>query len=350
MNDRKREILGYWKETKFAPVILLVIGVLASIPLWYPGIKISEDYAWLTLFLSIFVPVFITTGLMSMFLDSYSTYQYFKRHISNTLISSDYLQKLNQEQCSNLRSLLLSKKFLHGLDTNNLLQLRNSLTTSVLENSGLEKIDAEFVEKLDKTTLDVSLSKCYINNFEMIIHFYEETVNGETYIRKVVRRKIEYINVTLEDITIPIIKARRYVKIENVNFFKIKCSLDNNDKDIEIEETPIVKENSVYNVRLSSKNTIVLKPGISVYKEETSALLPLSDKDMIIRMTYPCKSLKIDFIYDGSEQKELLCWAFCPYATTATEAVSFTKNHLRLSVEGPLFKGEGIVFRYQDVL
>jgi hypothetical protein len=95
----------------------------------------------------------------------------------------------------------------------------------------------------------------------------------------------------------------------------------------------------IYNARISSAETLELNPGKTDYEEFISALLPTEDKTMVLRMSYPCMSIKIDFIYEGLTPKQLQCWTFCPDAAKKTDKTLLSENHLNLVIKGPLLKG-----------
>jgi hypothetical protein len=323
-----------------------------SFPLWAPWDVFPDSFQWVAVLFDIMVPIFITTGLVSMFLDSYSTYQYFKEHITNALVKPEYLTNLSPEKRSELRKILLEPQFLQEAENTDLLDIRNLVTAQYIRTiHGKVDIGNDFLHNLDDTVLKIAGSDCFIENFEIIIHFREEVIGENTYIRKSISRKIKYVNITQKEIEIPALRNRRFVAIPDELYFTIESNVNGKTIAVDVKFTPKKSDNSPYDTIISSETTITLPPNQATeYNEKTSSLLPLDDKDMNIRVGYPCKTITIDWIYDGSIPKKLLCWAFCPNALENAHPEKITTGHLKLVVNGPIFPGEGIVLRHQDVV
>lgn len=181
------------------------------------------------------------------------------------------------------------------------------------------------------------LNDCYYKFYKTKI----ECKICENYISKTIRKKFEIVNPSKREALINIPFGAEMQKVENVDINKLyiikKFSVDSEDYTKEINDSLIIKENSIesndaYCIDIHTSWDVKVKK-VLVIDMIIETIVPLNDVCFSNKITKPCKEYNIIFILNNPSYQ--LSW----------HSFGFMGNHKDMLIEEPMDNGLEIGFK-----
>lgn len=309
----------------FGGIILILISIIGKNVFNWPAVGYD--------LLNSVGQALIIGPALSWILDLRSMVDYFKKITIESLISREYLTKLERGQLLELRKECTAKIHLKGAET-----IEKGLIN--LDEKVCELLTAPYLERYRQNTScsvdgDFFLKKHYmeeyvINPLDTKVSFKEfpktfinldddKLATAETYL-KILRLTVKVDDDDEKDIT-----ATVKIKNTTINDAEFQCNtvlswVDGTGKDLEIEYTKSLLVNRVYEIRT-----------------------PKTDMTFIKRVTLPVKSLKIDYTYIGDDLKLIgSCFGTLSYSNDNGMKVIQDDNYISIESFNWLLPGNGI--------
>lgn len=181
------------------------------------------------------------------------------------------------------------------------------------------------------------LNDCYYKFYKTKI----ECKICENYISKTIRKKFEIVNPSKREALIKIPFGAEMQKVENVDINKLyiikKFSVDSEDYTKEINDSLIIKENSIesndaYCIDVHTSWDVKVKK-VQVIDMIIETIVPLNDVCFSNKITKPCKEYNLIFILNDPSYQ--LSW----------HSFGFMGNHKDMLIEEPMDNGLEIGFK-----